>query len=291
MTGCTGSGPGWAFFGGGDKYDVKDFRKGVKELDISFQKNAPPDEVYEEESLNINLELKNNGAYEITDGVAKVTTIGDLISLDESPKNFQLEGRSNVNPNGEKEVLQLSASVGDLDKLMPGTSEHDVPVVARSCYLYQTKADMEVCIDTHPENEEGKACNVEDQTSSGQGAPVAVTKLETEMIPSGNQIKPSFKIKIDNKGDGTVLHPNYYDATCTGGAGEDIFETVFVNARLDNYNLDCKPSQIKLSEDAEVTCSTTMPTNQPTYKTHLQITLDYGYMNSLKKTITVKAKP
>ena len=56
FSGCVGRGPS-------EQRVEEDYHKGTRGLDISFIRNAPPDRIYEGDSLDISIEVKNLGAF------------------------------------------------------------------------------------------------------------------------------------------------------------------------------------------------------------------------------------
>ena len=85
-----------------------------------------------------------------------------------------------------------------------GADKYSPEILVTACYRYKTIADPKVCIDPNPFRavQERKVCEVRDQSlGGGQGAPVAVTKIE-EQVGSD---KIHFRIFIQNVGDGEVI--------------------------------------------------------------------------------------
>src|SRR4030042_1767216 len=84
---------------------------------------------------------------------------------------------------------------------------HNALISATYCYDYATTAKMDVCIDPDIYGKQPqKVCTVAGKSLSSQGAPIAVNKVDVEMLPfSKDSIKPQFTIHVQNVGDGTVI--------------------------------------------------------------------------------------
>ncbi|MFB6198458.1 MAG: hypothetical protein ABEI52_09365, partial [Halobacteriaceae archaeon] len=73
-----------------------------------------------------------------------------------------------------------------------------------NCYLYTTHAAPVVCIDPAPNSQTTKSCTPSTYDGSdGQGAPVAVTKVE----PESSRRRAIWHIDIKNIGNGEVWNP------------------------------------------------------------------------------------
>lgn len=292
LTGCSSSG-NWVFFGDDSEFEYEDYRQGVKEIEMNFLQESPPNEVFEGSDFQVGIRLRNEGGSDTKQAILKVTPLAqelvDIEKIDENP--FSMQGRSNVNPKGDEIVYTLPAKAKPLSNLMSGLESHEVSIIAKLCYLYESYASPTVCIDTAGD-ENTKVCEVKDVTLSGQGAPVAVTNVEVSMIPTESGINPNFKIHVKNKGDGHVYHPNYFDSACTKGSSSDEeIDTVFISASLDDRTLDCTPKHLQLGNENHFTCTTQTPlTSKGAYTTPLEIKLTYGYMNSIKESVEIKKR-
>ena len=199
---------------------------GFDGLTAEFSKDAPPQVVFEDSSFPILLKVRNNGAYDIKEKKGTITIgrekdyVTGLVQatstkvgiLSGDSASFDVDGKSILNPYGEEILLQWNAKTGKLD---PQSEIKQSVITATLCYPYQTILTTTLCIDPdvfglRPGK---KACNVKDMGfSSGQGAPIAVTKIEQQMIPQGDSIKPQFLIFLENRGRGTPVNIlNYHD--------------------------------------------------------------------------------
>lgn len=317
--------------GGGKKYPVTsvDIYKGTDGITAKFFN--VPDEVFEgseerESSFRVNVELENKGAYPekkegfvgylalgIEEDYMEVKTDGWIEKkpitkiLDNKKANFQLKGKTIENPLGDKGIVSVDVNA---KKIRENQSErHDTDVLMTVCYKYQTKAVPTVCIDTtqYAFKEKEKSCVVKDIILNSQGAPIAVTKIETEMLPEkAKEVKPMFLIYIENKGNGEVVNIKKEKQGLIGDTDyvlrkacsaepleHDEFNSVYVKARLGEDELECSPNNglIRLkNKEGIVRCILEKGISQDkgTYTTPLQIIIDYGYTFTISKQVTVK---
>lgn len=241
---CTTGGgtSGGGFFGSSrsSKSQVSDINVfvGTQGLTAEFGKNAPPPRVFESSSFPILLRIRNSGAYGITSntefGVISIGRERDYIPSLSVEKNnmvfegttdnevfFHVEGKTKINPKGDEIVVFINAKTGKLDP----QSEQKLSniITATLCYPYKTMLSTTVCIDPDTANVRPgkKVCEVKELAyTNGQGAPIAVTKIEPQMIPEKDKakgedvIKPQFLIFIENRGRGSSVDKKSYYNVC-----------------------------------------------------------------------------
>ena len=221
---------------------------GLEGLSLEFVKNAPPPRAFEQSDFPILLRIKNKGANSITNNYA-LLTIGsekDYISsviFDESGQalkrnkdneaKFAIEGKTQINPKGDEIIASFNAKTGKLDS----QSETRISTItANLCYPYKTTLSMTACIDPDVAGIRPgkKVCAVKEQVfNNGQGAPIAITKIEPQMIPEGENINPQLLIFIENKGKGIPINKENYLYVCG--------KSDLVNSNSpDNYNKKTK---------------------------------------------------
>lgn len=203
---------------------------GTEGLTAEFSKAAPPPRVFEDSSFPILLRLRNNGAYSIKNrlGVISIGREKDYIpalaleqnsrassSGNDNEVYFDVDGKTQINPNGDNIVISLNAKTS---KLEPQSEYKESTLTATLCYPYKTVLSATVCIDPdiagiRPGK---KVCDVKEIVfNNGQGSPIAITKIEPNMIPEGKDIiKPQFLIFIENKGRGNPVDINNYHNVC-----------------------------------------------------------------------------
>ncbi|HLG24715.1 MAG TPA: hypothetical protein VI564_07345 [Candidatus Nanoarchaeia archaeon] len=203
---------------------------GFDGLKIEFAKGLSP-KVFEKSSFPLILKISNQGTYTINENDKAVLSIGtekDYIpsfeflpsdarietSINPNQRMFALEGRSPFNPRGEEIYVGLNAKTSKLD----AQSEKRVSTLTASlCYRYKTVLNTDACIDTDIVGIRTgkKVCTVKDIVfPNGQGAPIAVTKIEQQIIPQQDSVKQQFLIYVENKGNGHPLNPSNYLSIC-----------------------------------------------------------------------------
>ena len=302
-----------------------DIYKGTDALKMDFLKNAPPKEVFEDTLFKAAIELRNNGAFDIKSGYLTLTLEDDYVSIDEWPVKkplvaiegcvrmiFELEGKSLINTEGDYDITEITLKAKKMEK--DELSEtHATSILATACYAYQPKATETVCIDTDIHKLRGmeKACAIDEKGKSlaSQGAPVAITKIETEMLPKDdNSISPHFIIQIKNKGNGVVIGYDKVREACSyGPIQDDDFNRVEVKVYLskkdkegeEGKQLDCDPEleginagKARLKDNKEDSIRSVLDEgidkNLGTYSTPLYIELNYGYTSTISEEVTIK---
>ncbi|MBI2142058.1 hypothetical protein HYU15_01035, partial [Candidatus Woesearchaeota archaeon] len=143
--------------------------------------------------------------------------------------------------------------------------------------------------------------------SSGQGAPVAVTKIEPKIFPEGSGekiafVKPQFVISVKNSGNGEVLNPSAdMGSACSSELAADkssesfkrIWNVVDVKATLSGKELDCSPVPLRLrGKEDFVRCSVKdgdkINADMPGYVAALTVDLSYGYTSTIAKEVTIR---
>ena len=160
-----------------------------------------------------------------------------------------------------------------------------------------------MCIDTDiiGEVRGKKVCDIKDLTfSEGQGAPVAVTKIETRMLPDVdvNKVKPHFIIFIENKGNGEVVNSKKLGAACSSSGLEYTdFNTLTISASLPQGDLKCSenvdpgPAAVRLREKEDMvrcTLEDGIDIGRDAYTAPLKIELNYGYTFTISKDIIIE---
>lgn len=306
------------------KTDDINVRIGFKGLDMEFLKGTPPAKMFEGDAFHALIKVKNNGAYSIKNdqailslGVEKdytkktelltggrITSFGGLSNA----ASFGLEGKSSINPIGNEEVISYNIVAGRVD---PQSETHTSTIISTLCYPYETVLTSNVCVDTDVNDlrPAKKVCNMQDLVfGNGQGAPVAVTKIEVNMLPvissgkdSATSIKPQFLIYIENKGLGTVIKAEAVKDFCTKSDTEHKnLNVVYVDAYLSNKKLKCQldvetsateRGHIKLKDKKDIIwCDLVegIPAAQDPYLSPLKIELSYGYSQSISANYVIQ---
>jgi hypothetical protein len=305
-----------------------DIRTGKIGLKMEFIDNAPPEDVFEDGLFPISLRVKNNGAYSINvddedsqfesvslvlgfdkghmdyrlNGGSKKVEVGGIsspLSINELV-SFEIDGKSITNLVGDEEFINFDMEA----KLISGQSEtQKSTILATACYPYETILGTSICIDTDilQERKGEKACENQDLSfTTGQGAPVSITKIETRMLPQDDEkLKPHFLIHVKNVGNGEIIDRSKTQLACSNErlTYRD-FNTLVISATLSGVQLKCGtqeigPIAVKLKDKEDIIRCTHeenggISRSREAYIAPLRIELDYGYTHTISKGIIIE---
>lgn len=202
-----------------------------------------------------------------------------------------INGDNNYYPYGERTHIDFS---GWVKKIPTGMTTYDPNIMVSACYLYATIANPMVCVDPTPYSNQRKACipNLVTSLGGGQGAPVAITRIEQE-IASGKKI--FFKIFIENVGGGEIY--DYYSINKCSPYNSKVTSLdkniVYVeDIRLSDVQLKCTPNRIVrlVNGRGMVTCEfdTVWTDVVAAHETPLFIELGYAYRKDIEKRLVIK---
>ncbi|RJQ18688.1 hypothetical protein C4580_06345 [Candidatus Woesearchaeota archaeon] len=207
-------------------------------------------------------------------------------------KLFDLEGRSQYNPQGgiEQTTLKVKNTA-----LPPQIETYQTPIILQACYQYETLASAPICIDPDVLGKNpAKPCTVAPVSVGGQGAPVAVTRIEPTMAPAGNDIRPTFTIYLQNLGSGRVVSAPDVESACTTTT-TTLNPTVEIAAFLQNRPLRCTQREVRLEQgkEARIACESeqTYGPAQGTFSSILEVEITYGYINTASQSLTINRLP
>lgn len=304
----------------------KEIYSGKEGLSMEFFENAPPKEIFENSILPIGIRLYNKGAYDIIRGYLSISLEKDYMGIDEGSLKsinekvdfmgtehiqFDLKGKTIEHPEGEQEVITFTATTKDLAKTDPQSEYHNSLVSITSCYEYETKAVETVCIDTdvYGFKKREKPCEVKKEgiSLSSQGAPVAVTKIESEMLPDKDNpsvIKPRFVVTVRNLGKGEVIKRDKVEGACSSEAvGYKEWNNIGVKAYLSSIDeknkLDCDIIKdgprddgniILKQKEGSIRCMLDegFEESKGAFASPLYIILDYGYTDTISREVKIK---
>ncbi|MEE9525496.1 MAG: hypothetical protein V3V78_02710 [Candidatus Woesearchaeota archaeon] len=256
--------------------EVIEYHKGFDGLEITSVKNLPPNEILKGTEFVIGLELRNKGAYDIEDGLIMIYGFPKGYALITRPEfYFDIEGKQPGFPEGGYGIINFNIKGADLPERM---KEYPAAYTIKANYRYQTEAGTEVCINpfvySYMKTKETVCEPKEVVLKKGQGAPVAVTRVQQSFAPIGNKIQVTFIINIENKGDGKVIDKVYLD-----------------EVRLANVPLSCEPQEITLKEKEEssIICTTETLVSSGAYISPLSVKFNYIYSQVLDKKLTIKS--
>ncbi len=258
---------------------------GSQGVEITFVQNNPPSRIYAGEPLNVIVELANKGAYPNPDEQPGAyfdgklylggydTSLIEAFTAKQLPSDFY--GKDKFNTEGGLTTVNFqSGSVN----LPAGTDSSKQAIQATICYRYQTIATASVCIDPDPYSTKvkNKVCNINQiSMSSTQGAPIAVSKVETDVLSS----KIRFKIYVSNVGGGSVFDGNSLNKCMNLDKYDSANNVVYVSGQISGTNIACQNNgQVNLRNGNQVIlCDAGLPAGDTAYRTPLNLKLDYAY--------------
>jgi len=288
-----------------------DYRKGTQGIVMNFMTDMPPATMYDNMPIDLVVEVRNKGAYpqpnpitgwainvisQTTKGIGTLYLSGfDNTLIMGMPKQMSildLEGKNPYNPEGGYDVVSFKGNIINFDSR--NIDSYNANFLVTSCYNYETIASQTVCVDPEPYStkEKTKVCIIPPSysLSGGQGAPVAVTKIEETVLSN----KIQFKIYIKNFGDGKIIDKNRLNIDCPYSLDYTNLDKVYVSGRVSGYSLSCKPrNPITLTKGGgSVICTIPKPVvSKSAYTTPLQVKLEYGYSSSIQKSVEILNTP
>jgi len=166
-----------------------------------------------------------------------------------------------------------------------------------SCYLYTTYADPIICVDPYPEGPGRKVCRPQTISyTKGQGAPVALTKVEQETTP----YEIFFTFHFENKGKGIVWSP-WSLHKCDPYYGDERVKPTDTNRLFigdirfagELQQLECVPSDriLRLDENGrgQIKCSYPIKyVTRDAYQSPLIVEAWYGYSDTVLTQTRIK---
>lgn len=278
-----------------------DVRKGFDGLDMEFVKNAPPDKLFEETTFPISIKLSNKGAYSIKNGFVAVNFDRSYMDFEGPAKElmpFEVAGKSVFDLKGSDEYITFN---GQTKKVGVQSEKQLSTMIARACHEYQTILGASICVDTDifGNSLRKKSCEAKDlEFANGQGAPVAITKIEVRMLPeqSSNKVKPHLILHIENKGKGQVITQSKVQEACTKTPLKlEDFNRIMIRASLSGSQLNCdtglQSGEARLREKKDTvrcTLEEGIDRTQDAFMAPLRIEMDYGYTSAISKDITIE---
>lgn len=262
-----------------------------------------PTTIYEGESFSLGVFLKNQGSEDITRGILRVNfddyfmELNKIDSKEGISKEVKLKGKSIENPAGDSDYLEYVFNSKPLGVIRDSVN---VKINFNTCYDYKTDLTTEVCIDTRSRTSDQRtfACKAKTFTSNtGQGAPIAITKIETELIrvSSNNMIKPVFRIYIKNTGKGYTLTPE--PSLCDNPTiNTDKINKLKIKAWISsNIELTCNPEIVRINSGETIArCSVkdedlnNLRVKTTNYITILRVLLEYNYVDTEEFNLKIK---
>lgn len=250
-------------------------------IDIAFLDKRPPtDEIQEDEEFTVGVYLTNNLEEDIT---------ANLCISDTPASSYGgIEDR-------ECRSVEISKAQKYEEEVVPTEKEErfgpysytNLPLGIRSTiftaeinYYILTQASTQVCLKQDPTMETLEPCESDEIFTTEiikETAPLTVSKIEKQIIPTGDSAKIKLDITLKKASEGEVIVDEYNRDPLVGLAislsGTE--HTAFI----------CTPlvdNKVKLMEDSletTISCSADLTLNELYYTDNLGITLGYTYIN------------
>lgn len=293
-----------------------EFHTGTEGLKLEFLENSPPDEIlYIKDSPSqflIGIGLRNKGAEDIDNGFirvasfknyAKIMPSGDCIKAEQS-SNFpniikcdlpELKGKSFESAEGDFIPIYLDAELNtdEILKAEKGINEFLDNIDIEAEYDYATTSSLDICInDIKDIFNLKKSCKAKTEILSGQGGPVAVSKIEysTSRIASkdkNNQNLLTLVITFEDKG-------TKYDKVVNDEIKLEEISFSDYSTNDEVKKIDCKgltDDKIKMKKETgnenKIAC-TAFIDKSPEYLAKLVVRFSYRYYTKEKKIIKIK---
>lgn len=185
---------------------------------LRWYNKEPVDNVVVIQELNEKLDLLH---VQISDLADKIDEEKEKLNPknEAKTKHFFMVGKSLWNPQGGREMIKYNAKTKDIGIM---STRHESTLLASACYEYSAIATESVCIDTDINNMGTfeQVCEAEEIPLQDQGGPVAISEIETNMLPRTNPdgeqyVQPQFIIHVENRGDGRVINKEKIEDACT----------------------------------------------------------------------------
>lgn len=265
---------------------------GTEAIQITFLKDNPPTIVIEENKFNIVADIENVGFGDIQQGIITFSATSPAVEiLGKKEESLSLKGKEIYTPKGEKTLLQRTA----LARELPQKSQTTTSILINACFNYKTQASANICIDTQQGKSIRKPCQMSAASlSGGQGGPVAVTRIEYNMMPHDfeDYVTPEFKIYLSKVGSGNmeIMREDKTAQACHLDVELEYKDVVKVKAKLGDQDLKCNTKEINFNEESYVVCELEegISKTRGTYTTVLTTEISYGYKITANKPITIK---
>lgn len=285
--------------GAGTSPRSENFRSGSDGLYFTLAPNLPPARMYDDQRLDVLVELENRGASPLGGAGDRIYLSGfDPRIITGVPQNGQqipsMNGKDVYGP-GDKSFLSFAGIPVSLFGL--NIDKYTPRLQLTACYEYDTVATANVCIDPDPNSVSNreKVCRPATVGTGTQGAPVAVNSVAVQASPGTTR----FDITLQNVGRGNPFRAGVsYLQKCspndpTGLAYNEIDYVQLVDVTMAGRSIknSCRPldtGHIRLiAGTTHIYCQFSGITGTAAYTSPLTVTLRYGYRETMNRDITL----
>lgn len=276
---------------------------GTNGLVLEFMRDSLLDSIYEGDSYYMQLELTNEGAADIREGILVATSIDKSFTVDNYGDfdSINLRGDDGLF-HGETSIVEI---ILNSNELRPGITTTESTIAVKACYEYQTIFQDTICIDTDIRGTQSqKPCTPQSISGSkGQGAPIIVRSVDPRITLGNNGVKVSFEVSIGSTGSGFAMAPDNSRLACDSGATSNVVNIISISEiRLSKYSLsggsiECdthtlNPNEYDLKDKNRDTIRCRVVPEIPfldgTFSTPMTITLDYAYEETTTAKVTIE---
>jgi hypothetical protein len=267
---------------------------------MTVEPNLPPSRLFDDQELQVVLDLENLGATDLGG-------VGDKIYLSGFDPNIitgipttgvqipQMRGKDEFGP-GDIGTVSFEAQIRSLG--FRNVDKYDARLVMTACYDYESIASDTVCVDPDPFSGDraDKACTPRSVSMSGsQGGPIAVTSVNVEPSPG----RTRFEIDVSNVGGGDVFRPGGQNLQkCSPYSPPASLRTELDYVLVRDISISgvsimqsCRPLDNQylrlVNGRGTIFCEYSNIPGNAAFTTPLTVELEYGYRDSETRDITV----
>lgn len=257
-----------------------------------------PDKIFPKQTFNIPIKIENKGKADVEEAILTISGYDENhIKLSSNRiTGISLKGADPFSKIGESTIRNFNVISS-----IPPEIDYKANFVVTTCYKYKTEASPTICINpklfTQGVAMKGECKNI-DAVMSSQGAPLAVTKVESWFASDASFWE--FRIFVENKGKGRLRFEDSYLKDCYDvSLEENDIDKVKIQTYVGGKQIKCSNDGFQTTSDSffliegkgEVRCRMDINSNQPAYTTPLTIILSYGYVDSISKQIPMIKRP
>lgn len=282
----------------GKRVDNANYRTGGEGVFFTLGTNLPPARAYDDQRLDVLVELENRGATDIGGAGDRVYLSGfDPRIITGIPYNGQqipaMAGKDQYGPGDKAFVsfsgVPVSLTLLNIDKYTPRLQ-------VTACYTYESIGTGNVCIDPDPHNinSRDKVCEPHNVGLGTQGGPIAINTIEVNPSPGVTR----FEFVVQNVGRGQPFRSGvqYLQKCSPNDAGlayneVDYVEVVDVNIAGISIKNSCRPldqGHLRLQNGGgRIFCTFDHVPGSAAYVTPVTVRLRYGYRETIERDITL----
>jgi hypothetical protein len=274
---------------------------------LSLEIDSIPEVIYDSEPISIEVLLKNLGSYDIPSGATMLKLSGYDPSLFDFPNEgvvrlAKLNG-NNEQSTGFSDYVDLGSSRLKDNFLGENLPDVSPTFILNACYLYQTTASVQVCInpDIYSSSPKVGECHAGSAKVYNTNAPIAVSSVQERFLSYDRGtgiLKVKFDVTISNVGKGKIWSPNHenymYECGKYYSNIKEIQNKVEIkSATLSGAVIDCTTASgsnvITLAgNSATFSCLGEIRADDA-YTTQLDINIEYGNSMYISKKVTIKS--